>query len=127
MRPKAADLLTLSDLSAPFANLCAVDPEEAEDPRLLAPRRASVDTGGLALTFSRAGLGDDEDEGVDDGHSGYGLGPAAGLAAGGINGEESGAEGTKIFAELVADMHQHVRAIIGTDIASVYCSWEAET
>lgn len=119
-RPAQTDLLTLSDLSAPFANLCSVSTADT-----FSPRRASVDTGGLALQLSR----------VTTNQNGHDLGSVGGACRGdGLNSNEVDSDGNvvrneggadrhgpiynegwtdeKMFAELVAEMHEQVRLAI---------------
>lgn len=113
-RPDPSELFTLSDLSAPFANLCAVTPEDT--------RRASVDVGFMALTLSRAGLAGEagwSSNAVEDGewsgdeHDGAREGSGRRRSIKGPRGEG------KLFAELVAEMHQQVQAAINVDFSEV--------
>jgi hypothetical protein len=97
-RPASKDLLTLADLSPAWANLADVLPV-ADDPHAHTLRRASYDGAGMTMTLSRNGLredgevADEEDEGEDQ--------------AG-----KKGPVRSRIFAELVAEMHQKVQVAI---------------
>ncbi|CDZ96330.1 hd-domain pdease-like protein [Phaffia rhodozyma] len=119
-RPDQKDLFTISDLSAPFANLCSIGNYNL-------PRRASVDMGGLALTLSRACGSDGEISSayLPEQQSEQGRGPwrqavadgaevGAGWSEGGLTpvAEIAAESGDALFCELVSEMHLQVKKTI---------------
>lgn len=78
-------------------------PAADDDMSPLTTRRASVDGGGMTMTLSRSGLG------LKDGEGGAGE-EGEGGEEGGEGGERKGP--SRIFAELVAEMHLQVRIAI---------------
>lgn len=88
----------MSDLSAPFANLADVIPMMEDAHAATTTRRASVDGTTMSMTLSRTGLGED---GHGDGFEGDEAGEGA---------EKKGP--SRIFAELVSEMHQQVQIAI---------------
>lgn len=119
-RPDKKDLLTISDLSAPFANFCSIGNYNL-------PRRASVDLGGLALTLSRTPFPDHNQKLSMETHrwengattawrevAGQGFENEAGWSEGGLTPlvDLASESGDALFCELVSEMHLQVKKTI---------------